>query len=518
MAISYSLAPIPKWYLVDMTGLPLASGSMFTYSSLNPTVQKFVYQDAGGATAWPDPILFDTNGTQGPFYWKFDSASPTDLYFIEVYDANGVLQWTINNYPNAGSGGGTVTTSVNINNIVTNPIFLDNIGASANPVGTQFLVLAPGAHEGLTKTSSNAGPDIVFVKDNTSATDQLQFLNFPGTALSLSPDTTPPQYLNYVSNAGIGETKKYVQFPITNNVWNLQNTSVTITIWARATSGNTSMTLKWFQFYGDGAGATAPLTTSIQTLTLTSVFTKYTITTTIPPYGTPTIGGCGNTGLFLQVWYPLDASTNMDFVKPAIYLGNNSPQQEYITNDAINAVIHSVRTGQVRTSWDTTALPGWILMNDGSIGSASSGASNRANIDTFPVYNFLYTNVTIPSANTYCAVTGYTGNAITDFTANRKMNLPATVGRVLAQAGTIQGSTFSLGQAFGEVNHQLTVSELATHHHAAPGGQFLITTAGATANFAGGTGSVTSNTADEGNNVAHNTMQPTQFLNYFIKL
>ena len=66
MAITYSLGFDPFWYIADNVGLPLAGGSLATWSSLNPDVPKYVYRDPDGFNPWPNPIVFDENFISRP--------------------------------------------------------------------------------------------------------------------------------------------------------------------------------------------------------------------------------------------------------------------------------------------------------------------------------------------------------------------------------------------------------------------------------------------------------------------
>ena len=84
MTISYTLQPIPFWYFSDLTGKPLAGGQMFSYSSLNPTQFKPIFQDPAGVNEYPNPVIFDEGGTAGPFYFQLDSTNPDDLYFLQI--------------------------------------------------------------------------------------------------------------------------------------------------------------------------------------------------------------------------------------------------------------------------------------------------------------------------------------------------------------------------------------------------------------------------------------------------
>lgn len=450
--VSFSLAPNPKWYFVNMVGKPLGAGYFSTYSSLNKTQLKLVYEDPAGNFPWPYVqipnvgtfgILIDENGTQGPFYFEFDTANPSDTYYLEVYDFNGVLQWTIDDFsPPSGGGGSVITENINLENLVTNNVMIDNIGASANPVGLTFLTLAPSAHSKLTLTPAEYGPDIVFIKNNTTAIDTLTFTPF---TLGLTPfnpgDVTPTEYLNYTSNATTGETFKYVQFPIVPKVQNLSNSTVTVSIWARSNGSPQSITLQFVQFFGDGVGASPDQTTPIATINLTTSWAQYTFPgISISSVSGMTIGPCHNDGLFFQVLYPLDLACNIDFTKPSVYLGSIADIQNFQTYDVIESVTNAPRTGQVITSYNFTNgnyVPGgWIYMNDGTIGNPTSNATTRANFDTFPLFNLLW-----PISNLYCpmlssagAPVGRGSSAIADFSANNQMAIPKALGRVLSGA------------------------------------------------------------------------------------
>lgn len=96
----------------------------------------------------------------------------------------------------------------------------------------------------------------------------------------------------------------------------------------------------------------------------------------------------------------------------------------------------NISTGDVKLTLKTTADTGWVLMNDGSIGSAASGATTRANADTESLYTLIWNNV----ADQWAPVTGGRGaSAAADFSANKPIALPKTLGRSLAGYGT--GST-----------------------------------------------------------------------------
>jgi hypothetical protein len=94
---------------------------------------------------------------------------------------------------------------------------------------------------------------------------------------------------------------------------------------------------------------------------------------------------------------------------------------------AIDVPAAGFTTGDVKLTLKSSAESGWVLMNDGSIGNASSSATARANADTSDLFALLWTNV----SNTWCPVQDASGtpvsrgaSAASDFAANRRLVLP----------------------------------------------------------------------------------------------
>lgn len=93
--------------------------------------------------------------------------------------------------------------------------------------------------------------------------------------------------------------------------------------------------------------------------------------------------------------------------------GGVDPNAIHQTGDIIWKPVSGVRTG-------------WVRANARTIGSASSGATERANADTQPLYEFLWNNF----SNDICPVTGGRGaNAAADFAANKAIGLIDMRGR-----------------------------------------------------------------------------------------
>jgi len=174
-----------------------------------------------------------------------------------------------------------------------------------------------------------------------------------------------------------------------------------------------------------------------------------------------------------------------------------------------------IGTGDAKFTLKTTADTGWVLMDDGTIGSAASGATNRANADTEDLYTLLWDNI----SDTYASVSGGRGaSAAADFAADKSISLNKVLGRSLGVAGAGSGLTSrALGEIVGEETHQLITNEMPAHNHSTSG----------VSNSTGGTARVrttdvaaatTVNTSSAGGDGAHNNIQPTSFWNVMIKL
>ena len=90
-------------------------------------------------------------------------------------------------------------------------------------------------------------------------------------------------------------------------------------------------------------------------------------------------------------------------------------------------------TGDVKANVSPTPAAGWILLDDGTIGNAASGASNRANADTVTLYALLWDIY----SDTICPVSSGRGaSAAADYAANKTLRLPLFAGRTLGVSGT----------------------------------------------------------------------------------
>lgn len=201
-----------------------------------------------------------------------------------------------------------------------------------------------------------------------------------------------------------------------------------------------------------------------------------------------------------------------------------------ITVDKVASSVWS--TGDVKLTLKSAADAGWVLFNDGTIGSASSGATTRANDDCEDLFLLLWTNF----SNTLAPVTGGRGaTAAADWAANKKIKLLTTLGRALGVAGAGSGLTSrTLGTIVGTETHTLVTAEMPSHTHTqnahvhnithrkrndipSSGGNTVVTEIGAGSED-NDTDSATATNQNTGGGGAHNNMQPTVFFNAMVKL
>lgn len=203
-------------------------------------------------------------------------------------------------------------------------------------------------------------------------------------------------------------------------------------------------------------------------------------------------------------------------------------------------------TGDVKAAYGTAIISGWVRANARTIGSASSGATERANSDTAGLFAYLW------NADPNLAVsTGRGASASADFSANKTITLPDMRGRVIAgpddmgntDSSRLAGSSLTtcrttLGCAGGEGTHTLSLAEIPAHNHGVndPGhahslsAASILTDNGVTSinGFGPHIGQPTTITAlsavtgisiqNNGGGGAHNLMQPTMLMNIYLKL
>ena len=479
MAIDPSLlipeAGLQDYFVDKTTGAPLSGGVLTFYQDNSRTTLKNVYYLSGSPLGYtyiplPNPLTLsdvgtieDANGNDViPLFYPYSELDNTTKqpYYITVYSSDGILQFTRQNFPiNPTSSSGGTTNATN-ENLIANNEFWRNIGSlnattltnsfTLNGATLYYATIAPSQHDGFTDMS-----DIQFIKDANDATDTLTFEKFVGNFSDqiIPDDITPEFYLNVTCTGAGSESVKYVQLPIQLHVDSLSGvTTCTAVIDAMAETGSPAITLKLFQFLGTGVTSSSAAT--LETIVLSNDWEKYTITFTMPSAQGLTLGNGGDDALYLQIGFPVASTFDINIAKPAVYLANAAPTNDWQTYDEINAIISSPRTGDIRTSLNTFYPFGWVPMSGGTIGDAASNGTARANIDTWPLFELLWnafhsytngsTNLLAQMVTSAGSNVAYGGSAISDFTANNAITLTKSMGEVIL--GTVPASALLTGQ------------------------------------------------------------------------
>jgi hypothetical protein len=144
---------------------------------------------------------------------------------------------------------------------------------------------------------------------------------------------------------------------------------------------------------------------------------------------------------------------------------------------AANWAAVGVPVGAPIALFSTTVPSGYVLMNALTIGNASSGATGRANADTFFlfVYNWLnFSNSVCPLFNSAGTAIARGANPYADFAANNRLQVPELQGTSFIGADTMAGVATSLlagvpvqfgsttvpGSYVGENLHTLIAAEI----------------------------------------------------------
>lgn len=473
MAKVFTIEPNPRWVIIDNFSKLPNGGAIYTFDNKNHQVSKPAFADAAGTLPYGTYVPGFGNGTFPPIYWQFDDADPTEGYYIQVWDKpqipgnDAVMLWDFNNLfggSSGGGGGGTVTTNIDIENLVVNGEFYHRIGddnVANNVSGSMLTTLAPSNHNGVGGYANNVNdgppsPDIIFAKSNVSATDAITFTPVSLGTSNLIGQPTPEIFVNFkCTGVGTSETYKYFQFPLVKGVQNTSAQNMSINIFARITSGTNQVQLKFRQFFGNGGTPSADVLTPIGApLALTSSWNKFQLQLAVPSVTTKNIGTCNNDCLYLQIAIPSNAAIDFDFILPSVYFGTNASSLDFHTVDQVDAIVNTPRTGDIRMSLNNFDR-GWVVMNDGTIGNVGSGAGYPRG-DCFQLFDLIWTTFQANQTLAPMVPPGYGASSYADFNAGKQLTLTAQAGRVIAG---ISGS-HAIGTSGGADTHLLTQSEL----------------------------------------------------------
>jgi hypothetical protein len=106
------------------------------------------------------------------------------------------------------------------------------------------------------------------------------------------------------------------------SVRTLAGQTVTVSFWARAGSGTPKVSVELNQFFGSNGSPSPETLTLAGQVTLSTTFTRYSVTTTIPSLSGKTIGTLGNDALNLAFW--VSAGSNLNSRTGSLGIQNNT--------------------------------------------------------------------------------------------------------------------------------------------------------------------------------------------------
>lgn len=449
-------------FLVDKdSALPLAGGTIDVYKDNNRLERKNWYYRTGSPgsysyAALANPLtlngsgaIVDPSGNEiNPYYYPFseDDNSTPELYYIEVYNSDGTLQFTRQGFPPIEDGSNINEVTL-YQNLITNNRFWQAGGKGATfnndsePTITctneTNIVIAPSKHDGFHE------PDIRFKKSKTGAVDSIEFVKKSLTDEKLTGDVTPQWYMNVkCTGATTGETYKFIQIPIAMGLRNLENENAIFTVQASRTAGTNDEPLQFriLKFLGS-SGSSSGQGTQVNTsdIELDTTFAKYERTFQFPDVAAgeePT--ATGDDAFYLQLSLPINTEFNFNIALPSIYLGSDSPTNNFESYSQADTVISAPRTGDYRQSINSVYPLGWVPCNNGSIGNTNSNANILESNQTWPLYKLIWENV----SDLYAPVLGGRGaSAYVDYVNEggtpKTLTLTKNLGRVLIGANPV---------------------------------------------------------------------------------
>ncbi len=287
------LAPNAKYYVNTVCGTPAVDGFMATFDA-NTGTPKPTYADP--ALTIPNPVVMrigSDGAVEGIQYWDTSSG----YYTYRAYDKNGGLIENVTPFPiTLNGGGGNITISLNSTNYArneqfafwTNGNFFDN---AMLPVGTTPIA-----------------DDWFFTRSNGTAAITIQQYNFPAGA-GVFP-FNPTSALRYTVSGAASDTNSDISQRY-ESVQTLSNTQVTESIWAETLNIGATASLTLFIIQNFGIGGSSPITTIIDTFTITDTAQQFSATFTVPSVSGSTIGTSGD---YLEIGWRLNPAQLQDII------------------------------------------------------------------------------------------------------------------------------------------------------------------------------------------------------------
>lgn len=314
----FVLAPSLEMYFVNKDdGTPLSNGKVYFWEDNARSIPKPVYEISGtppnySYTVLPNPVTLSSVGTfqdgSGnnilPYYFPFDGTPDTttntiDLYYIEVFDQDGVLQFTREGWPNFTEA--NVETDQDVTNFVPNGQFLlhNNIPAWN---GNTFIVNQIPAPTTTTFTDSTGNFTTTPIAEGgwtferNSASTAKDLITFPAFGSAVSSPTGNPIYaLKIQTTLASADTRKDLCLKFNGvNTFASGTQAYNFYFEAKSDTGSTlpNVQLLLRKYFGTGGSATTE--TAVTSFTLGTSYSSFNASILFGTNENKTIGTAGD--------------------------------------------------------------------------------------------------------------------------------------------------------------------------------------------------------------------------------
>lgn len=407
------LTPLPRFIAFDALGAPLAFGTVTTYAAGTFT-PKATYTDQGGGTPNINPTTLDASGSAS--IWL------NGAYKIDIKDSFGV---SLAGYPVDNVIG---YNQLDWTGLTATVAELNATDTSTKPVSITYSVLLSDRGKTILCDATAAGFDVDLLNVSTATN---------GYEITIKKTDVST---NIVTIDGFGG--QTIEGRATFLLYD-QNDVVTLLC------DGSNWRVKSAVIRGAVVYKSAAFTTTIDDIGITYITNAATAAYQVDLVSAVTAGngyaiqfkkGADTYNITLEPAgaETIDGQTNFVLKSPYQYVRLTSDGANWIV-DNNSASNNGWSTGDTKESFADTADTGWVIMDDGTIGDATSGATTRANADTKDLFELLWANVT----NAYCPIYDSSGVISTrgatstlDFDAHKRLRLPLTRGRAIAATGT----------------------------------------------------------------------------------
>lgn len=275
-----------QWIFLDKDlGTPLVAGVVTFYEQDNQNVKKDIFQlDNSAPTGFSilnNPITLTSIGTFAddngndiiPYFFPFDDEGNPQLYFVTVYNKDGVFQFSRQDWPpNEGIGGGNSSSQNNIINYVPNGQFLLHNDYPVSSIAGIDTVnyIAQGGWTFEKETLSTSTDTISFIREISSSTNPNVDAN-PRYFFQINTNGTDLNYSRKDLCLTFPDVNKFAGDPL------LQSSVYTFSFQSNVISGgSTIVDIRLRKIFGSGGSATTDI--SLGTIELSLTENLYNIT------------------------------------------------------------------------------------------------------------------------------------------------------------------------------------------------------------------------------------------------